>query len=304
MVKERSAAKTRFRSLGRTGRLFALEGPVNIGLVEVPGGLLAVDTGLGEEAAGSVLRAAGELGLEILYIFNTHGHADHIGGNHHLLKHTRARVLAPREEAPFLTNTYLEPVSLVGGAPYREISGKFLLARPDRVDELVEPGPLPGLEGLEAVSLSGHSVGMLGLRCEDVLFSADAFFPPSLIDKHGLLYVYHPGRCLETLDRLALEREALLVPSHGPVTGFDPAEVIGANRRHLMETREYILEETADGADREALTARLAVRLGLPDNHVSWALALGTVQGYLTALTEEGLISSAVTGGRLLWRRK
>jgi glyoxylase-like metal-dependent hydrolase (beta-lactamase superfamily II) len=304
MTEVKRRAKNGLRSLGRTGRLFALEGPVNIGLVEVGGGLVVVDTGLGEAAAGSVLKAAEELKLEILYIFNTHGHADHIGGNHHLLKQTRARVMAPYEEAPFLTNTYLEPVSLVGGAPYREISGKFLQARPARVDKLVKPGLLPGLRELEAVSLPGHSVGMVGLRCEDVLFSADAFFPPSLIDKHGLLYVYHPGRCLESLDRLLLEREALLVPSHGPLEGFDPGEVIEANRQHLMETREYLLNETAEGVDRETLTARLAGRLGLPDDHVSWALALGTVQGYLTTLREEGLISSTVAGGRLFWRRK
>ncbi len=294
--------KVRSLELEGSDRAMVMDGPVNIGLVRVDGGLLIVDSGLGGDSARAVISAAAEMGEEIRYVFNTHGHADHIGGNSRLVEKTGARVMAPAAEVPFVTHPHFEPISLAGGAPFRGLQGRFLQAEPSRVDLAVEAGPLPGLEGLEAVPLPGHSPGMLGLRCGGILFSADAFFPPSLISKHGLLYCYHPGRCLESLERLAGER-GTVIPSHGPTRGFDLGECLEANRRHILEIREAVLEELTEGLDREELTARLAARFGLADDHVAWALAFGTIQGYLTTLREDGRVSSRVTSGKLLWKK-
>jgi hydroxyacylglutathione hydrolase len=40
------------------------------------------------------LARAAELGLTVTLLINTHGHADHIGGNSHVLQHSEARLVA------------------------------------------------------------------------------------------------------------------------------------------------------------------------------------------------------------------
>lgn len=281
---------------------WVLTGPVNLGLVRGPEGLLAVDAGLDEESAGRLLEAAAALGGPLTRVFVTHGHADHCGGCRALARRAGVQVLAPEGEAPFVENTWLDPAVLAGGTPFRELRGKFLQARPCRVDRRVGPGPLPGAVEAEVVPLPGHSADMCGLRAGKVLFAADAFFPPELIVKHGLLYNLHPHRFLESL--AVLEKGGgTVVPAHGPAVGLDLAGALAANRRHLAEVEAATLELLSEPTGREELAAALARRFGAPSGHASWALALGATQGYLTALREEDLVYSHPVGGRLLWRR-
>jgi len=40
-----------------------------------------------------VLARSGELGLEVVYLINTHGHGDHTNGNSHVLSHTKAELV-------------------------------------------------------------------------------------------------------------------------------------------------------------------------------------------------------------------
>lgn len=45
---------------------------------------------------GKVLERAKDLGLEVVYLVNTHGHYDHSDGNDHVLSHTKARLFSGR----------------------------------------------------------------------------------------------------------------------------------------------------------------------------------------------------------------
>ncbi len=291
--------------------VWVLPGPVNLGLVDVGGALLAVDSGLDAEAALRLIAGAGAIGLPLAGVFNTHGHADHCGGNHRLAKLPGLRILAPHGEVPLVEHGFYDPISLVGGAPFPEIRGKFLHPRPSHVDTAVGPGPLPiDFRGAgappEVVSLPGHGIDMCGLRAGGVFFTADAFFPPDIIVKHRLLYHFHPRRALATLGTLPDDGATRLVPSHG-VPLAPPGETarhIRANAEHILRVEEAVLGLLAKPLGREEVAAALARSLGLADNHVVWALTLGTVQGYLTGLRELGLVESSVEGGKLAWRRR
>jgi hypothetical protein len=78
------------------------------------------------------------------------------------------------EEAAFIEIPFWSPASC-GEASSGALRNKFLMAKPSRVTDVLEPsGPIPGTE-LEAVPLPGHFVGMIGARTPGgTLFCADA----------------------------------------------------------------------------------------------------------------------------------
>ena len=61
-------------------------------------------------------------------IFNTHSHADHIGGNRYLQFQTGCSLYASGIECAFTRELLLEPAFLYGGNPPRDLRHKFPMA--------------------------------------------------------------------------------------------------------------------------------------------------------------------------------
>ncbi len=103
-------------------------------------------------------------GLELKYILNTHGHADHIAGNASLKRRfERAKIMIHREDASMLVSPALNLSIWLGS----------VVASP-RADVYLNGGDLIELGGLriEVIHTPGHTPGSLSfyVRDLDILF--------------------------------------------------------------------------------------------------------------------------------------
>jgi hydroxyacylglutathione hydrolase len=163
-----------------------------------------------------IMRFLMEQGLEVVAILNTHGHADHIGGNQ-VLKQAfpKAPIITGVRDAEFLTDANLN-LSAPFGMP---------IVSP-AADQLVREGDVVELAGmrLEVLDIPGHSPGhvvfvMRGAPCR--AFSGDVVFRGSVgrtdfpDGNADLLFQGIRSKLF------LLPGDTVLYPGHGPVTTVD-----------------------------------------------------------------------------------
>jgi len=161
--------------------------------------LTLIDTGTGRDVALIVaeIEQRGHVLSELGSIILTHAHSDHRGGVGELVRRTGTRVLAHREEVPYLQRSK----SLPSGSAF----GRVLSRLEERVSgsahaiEVTRPlddgDVLDVLGGLRVIHTPGHTPGSICLYqeewqvlfCGDLLFNGNPFthrgglrFPPRL----------------------------------------------------------------------------------------------------------------------------
>jgi glyoxylase-like metal-dependent hydrolase (beta-lactamase superfamily II) len=294
-----------------TDRVWGLIGPTNSGILVADGGRAAViDPGLDESSARKVLRLLNEQGLKAVAIINTHAHADHIGGDRFLHARTGAPVYASSFEATVVRNPVWEPIYLAAGAlPGGELESKFFMAEAvaDVRDLPAEAARLDLGEGLvvEVVPLPGHAYGQVGLAYDGVLFTADAFFPPAILAKHGVPFCVDVQAALASLATLnsVAARYRRYVPGHGQaLDGQGLSESLAANREAFDRLRWMVLEVLAQPRTLDDLMAALATRIGLSFAGVGQYYLVRTgVTAILTDLERRGLVAWQAGGPILSW---
>jgi glyoxylase-like metal-dependent hydrolase (beta-lactamase superfamily II) len=288
--------------------VFHLQGGVNMGLVVQEGKGLLIDAGLDKDAARRALRVAEGMGVRIEALFLTHAHADHFGGAHFLQRRLGAPTYAPALEAAMMEHPIMEPVFLYGGAaPIQALRHKFTLAKPCRVDQVVEPGPLEiGPFRVEVVPLSGHAPNQMGVAVDEVLFCADGVFPMETLQKHKVIFCADMDQGLETLRRLPELPYAPFAPGHGPAydAGEEIVQVCRANRERLEGVRERVYEALETPQDTAYLVHHIADHLGLQlTTPTAYYLTRTTVLAALSSLEGAGKVEAVVKGNRLMWER-
>lgn len=184
-------------------------------VVHAPGrtDALVIDPGLDPDA---ILDLLGEHGLTVAAILNTHGHADHIGGNAAVKQaFPDAPIVIGAGDAPMLTN------------PMANLSGPFgmpLTSPP--ADRTVREGDVLDLAGitLEVLEVPGHTPGHVvflvrGTSPEPlVLFGGDVLFRGS-IGRSDFPGGNGPMLIQGIRDKLlTLPPETRVYSGHGPVT--------------------------------------------------------------------------------------
>ncbi len=220
-------------------------------------GWTLVDTGIGLPDAQEVWRAALE-GAEVVRIFVTHFHPDHVGAAADVAELTGAPVYQgaldyaqcelvwgnpewPHRIADWF-RTHGVPAEITeelirSGDVYRP----FIRYQPD--PELVEAGE--GVDGWALVAAPGHADGQLCLLKEDMLVSADHLLG-RISPTVGLWPESRPdplGDFLGALERTIELAPALALPGHGePI--LDPvgrAHELIEHHRERLETTEAAL---------------------------------------------------------------
>lgn len=284
-----------------------ISGPVNIGVIRSGKQAVLVDTGLDKSSAKKILQATGDAGLEITGILNTHGHADHYGGNATIRKAAKnlSFIYAPALEDAVIRYPILEPVYLFGTAPIADLKGKFLMGASSPAEPL--PGPDIPFEDLsiQAVSLPGHSINQVGYVCERVFFCADTIFPKGIIEKYGLLYCFDADAQQKTLHSLMKPHPyKMIVPCHArPRQNI--SLVVEENLQHMDAVQEAVLGLLSTPKTAETLVAELGRQKGIPLKSIwQYHLHKNTIKAYLAALLKQGEVAVFLEKGTLVWVRK
>lgn len=159
--------------------------------------------------AEKILALAASLNLKIVWIINTHGHFDHIGGNHQLVKETGAQLMIHAADVPLLERA----------AEHAANFGLTTVASP-QPDRKLEDGEILSLGELEfkVIHTPGHSPGGICLQCGDYLFVGDTLFSGS-IGRTDLPGGNHQLLIQNIKQKLLVLPDATRVcPGHGPMT--------------------------------------------------------------------------------------
>ncbi|MCA9860681.1 MAG: MBL fold metallo-hydrolase [Thermomicrobiales bacterium] len=289
-----------------TERVGYLPGAVNVGVIRAgQDRFILIDTGLNDTSGKKAVKAVQELGGTVTSIVTTHAHADHFGANATVVKRTGARVYAPSIDEAVIRYPILQPSLLYAGAdPPAMLRGRFLLADPSPVDEIIPPDRfhVDGVE-IEVISLAGHSPNQLGFRIDGVFFSADIALPESVLEKHRIPYLYAVGDHLRSIETASGIEADWVVPGHGAVSE-SLVTVLDLNRRLVLEVAGRLQEFAATPSTANDLMARVLQSYDAPvADHPAYFLLHPTIYAFLSYLHTQGAVESAVEGYQTIWWR-
>ncbi len=279
---------------------YYVQSPAKIGLVKLNDkDVCLIDSGNDKEAGRKVRQILDANGWSLKAIYNTHSHADHIGGNQYLQAQTGCKVYAKGVECDYVNHPILEPVSLYAGCPPKELRHKFLMAQPSTAEPLTDD-VLP--EGFSIVPLPGHSMDMVGYRtADDVVFLADCLSSQATLEKYGIPFIHDVGAYISTLEAVEKMEARMFIPAHA-----DPAEDISGLARlnidRAVEIGDEILGICSEASSFEDVLRKLFVRYGLTMTLEQYVLVGSTVRSYLAWMMDAGKLTVEVRDGLPAWK--
>lgn len=284
-----------------SGSSYYVQSPAKIGLVRLNDtDVCLIDSGSDKDAGRKARQLMEKNGWHLTAIYNTHSHADHIGGNRYLQSQTGCRLYAPGAECAVTRHTVLEPSMLYGGCPPRELRHKFLMAQESGAAYLTAD-VLP--EGFRLLPLPGHCMDMVGFRTpDDVVYLADCVSSRETLEKYRIGYIYDVGAYLATLETVKTMTAKAFVPAHAEVTE-NIAPLAQYNIDTVQEVGDAITALCAAPQTFEELLKALFDRYGMVMTFEQYALVGATVRSYLTWLKETGRVTAEFADNRMLWRR-
>lgn len=284
-----------------SGSSYYVQSPAKIGLVRLNDTeVCLIDSGSDKDAGRKARQLMEKNGWHLTAIYNTHSHADHIGGNRYLQSQTGCRLYAPGAECAVTRHTALEPSMLYGGCPPKELRHKFLMAQQSDAAYLTAD-VLP--EGFRLLPLPGHCMDMVGFRTpDDVVYLADCVSSRETLEKYRIGYIYDVGAYLATLEAVKTMTAKAFVPAHAEVTE-DIAPLAQYNMDTVREVGDAITALCAAPQTFEELLKALFDRYGMVMTFEQYALVGATVRSYLTWLKETGRVTAEFADNRMLWRR-
>ena len=283
------------------GNSYYIQSPAKIGLVRLTEKeVCLIDSGSDKDAGRKVRQILDANGWTLRAIYNTHSHADHIGGNKYLQGQTGCKIYAPGIECDFTRHPVLEPSFLWGGYPMKELRHKFLLAQESDASPLTQD-VLPA--GFEMISLPGHAFHMVGFRTpDDVVYLADCLSSRETLEKYRIGFLYDVGAYLQTLETVKTMQAKWFVPAHAAATE-DISQLAQFNIDTVLEIAERITGLCEAPICFEALLQKLFAAYGLSMNFEQYVLVGSTVRSYLAWLKETGRITASFEDNMLLWAR-
>lgn len=297
-----------FMSLVRiSDNVYVLEGRTNIGIIVVEDSeCLVVDTGVNRDSGRKLLNVLKNMSLRIRAVINTHSHADHIGGNKIILERSGAVFYSSILEKPFIELPLIEVIYLYGAYPPEVLRKHLIEAEGVPADDVINL--LREYPFLKIEELPGHSIGMIGVGVNNVLFSADAFFPDEIIRKYRIPYHLNVQEALKTLEKLntdVLKNYEVIIPSHGKILKREEAQqIVNKNLEAIASIKSMILENVSNVLSFNELTKYILKTLALtPQTTINYLLIVSALKSYVAWLINEGLVELITSGNELFVKK-
>ena len=283
-------------------RSYYIQSPAKTGLVKLNGqDVCLIDSGNDKDAGRKVRQILDANGWHLTAIYNTHSHADHIGGNKYLQGQTGCRIYVPKIDCAFTRYPILEPSFLYGGYPCKELRHKFLMAQESDARELTREALPEGLT--EIIPLPGHSFDMAGFRTsDDVVYLADCLSSRDTLDKYQIGFVYDVAAYLKTLEMVKSLRAKMFIPAHAAASE-DVSGLAQYNIDKVLEIADKITGICREPLCFETILQKLFADYGLTMNLEQYVLVGSTVRSYLAWLKDSGRLNVLFENNMLLWQR-
>lgn len=258
-----------------------------------------IDSGSDKDAGRRCRKILDEQGWTCRGILLTHSHADHMGGCAYLQKQYGCKVFAGGIEGAIARYPLLEPSLLYGGAPYKELRNKFLMAQPCEAVGF-DDADFPA--GVKVLPLPGHYFDMVGFRLPDgVVFLADCVSSVDTLLKYRIGYLYNVPQYLDTLMQVSQMEATYFVPAHAGVTN-NIAPLCQVNADAVGSAMELI-ENLCTGINFEEILRQVFEAYELTMTHEQYVLIGSTVRSYLSYLKDEGIITATIDDNRVIWSK-
>lgn len=284
-----------------TEQTYYIKSPANIGLVRLEGQeVCLIDSGSDKDAGRKVRQILDRNGWTLKAIYNTHAHADHIGGNRYLQGQAGCRIYAPGIDCAFTRHPILEPSLLYGGYPPKDLRHKFLMAQ-DSDAEVLTAEALP--EGFESIPLPGHFFDMVGFRtADDVVFLADCLSSREILEKYQVGFIYDVAEYLHTLETVKGLQARMFVPAHAEASE-NIADLARYNIDKVLEVAKKILALCPEPRCFEEILQGLFAAFAMKMDFQQYVLVGSTLRSYLAWLKDAGRVQVAFADNRMLWQR-
>ena len=285
-----------------TDNSYYISGQTNLGLFVEDNQAILIDSGNDESAGRKIYRILEQNKWTLTKIINTHSNADHIGGNAYLQKKTGCDILATSVEATWINSPCLEPILLWGASPFKALRNKFLQAQSSKVTHIINPDGMIASTPLQAFSLEGHFLQMIGVKTPDeVFFIADSLFSPEIIYKYGITLRTDIEKTLQTYSFLEEFPAYFYVCSHAQPTK-DISQLIQVNRCQIEQINNQVIEYCRKPISREEIITNLVDDYHLVLSSVQYVLIHITVSAHLSFLCDRQIIKPIFCKGKMLWK--
>lgn len=276
---------------------FYIDFPTRVGIYKTGEDTVClIDTGSDQKIGGRILKLVEARGWRITAVFNTHCHADHVGGNAIIQQKTGCKIYCPDIDLGAVRHTLLNQIMLSGSYPLKELDRRMFLAEGCNAEPLTNE-VLP--KGLEIIELKGHTMGMVGFRTsDDVCFLADSIVSEETLQKYPATYLVSVHDYLQTLDNIEKLSASLYIPSHVSATK-DIKTLVQHNRESVFSVIDTLLEYCKEPRSYDDVIDYFFTNNSLPFNISQYSLIGSTLRSYVSCLQRKGLIEIKTEGNRV-----